>query len=61
MADMMTKIITVENFRASLNFINVFKGKTKNELLGGIRVKSQKGGKKLIDGVEANFYMARGI
>ena len=32
------------------------KGKVENELLGGSRVKSQKGRENLIDGVEANFY-----
>jgi len=32
------------------------KVKMKNGLLGGSRVKSQKGGEKLIDVVEGNFY-----
>jgi len=31
------------------------KGKVKNKLLGGSHVKSQKGGEKLIDGLEGNF------
>jgi len=32
------------------------KGKVENKLLGRSRVKSQKGGEKLINGMEANFY-----
>ena len=33
------------------------KGKMKNGLLGESRVKSQKGGEKLIVSIQANFYM----
>jgi len=55
-ADMMMKIIPVEKFRASLNFIKVSKGKVKNGLLGGSHVMSQKGGESMVNEAEANFY-----
>ena len=41
-ADMMTKIISVDKFRASLNFIQFSKGKVKSGLLRGSHVRSQK-------------------
>jgi len=43
-ADMMTRTILVEKFRASLNSIKFFKDKVANRLLGGSQVKLQKGG-----------------
>ena len=55
-ADMMTKTIPVEKFKASLNFIKFSKGKVANRLLGGSHVKSQKGGENKTNEVEANFY-----
>jgi len=46
-ADMMTKTIPVEKFRAPLNSSRFSKGKVENGLLGGRHVKSQKGEKAL--------------
>jgi len=56
-ADMITKAILVEKFRASLNFIKVSKDKVKNWLLGESHVKSQKGGESRVNEAETNFYI----
>jgi len=46
LAEMMTKIISVEKFKAYLNFIKASKGKVENELLGESHVKSKRGKKE---------------
>ena len=55
-ADMMTKTIPVEKFRASLNSIKFSKDKVANRLLGGSQVKLQKGGENKMNEAETNFY-----
>ena len=55
-ADMMTKTIPVEKFRAFLNFIKFSKNKVANRLLRESQVKLQKGRENKTNEAEANFY-----
>jgi len=55
LADIMTKTIPVEKFRASLTSSRFSKGKVVNRLLGGSHMKSQKGGRKEGKGSRSQF------
>jgi len=55
-ADMMTKTISMERFRVSLNFIKVLQRYGRERALEKGHVKSQNGRESTVNEVEANFY-----